>query len=60
MPSVGGRTLDFATGIYTGGAATWTGEFDVPVRFADDELDLSIVYYNAGSVPRIVLLELKE
>ena len=43
-------TLDIATGIFTpstawsaGEALTWTGEFDVPVRFATDEIEFVLL-----------------
>lgn len=40
----GGGVLDYTTGIVTGGAPTaWTGEFDVPVEFAEDLMDVEIV-----------------
>lgn len=40
----GGGTLDYTTGIVTGGTPTaWVGEFDVPVEFADDLMDVEVV-----------------
>lgn len=40
----GGGTLDYTTGIVTDGAPTaWTGEFDVPVEFAEDLMDVEVV-----------------
>lgn len=40
----GGGVLDYTTGIVTGGAPTaWVGEFDVPVEFAEDLMDVEIV-----------------
>lgn len=44
-------TLDTTTGLFTptsawaGGALTWTGQFDVPVRFVDDALPSTIEQY---------------
>ena len=40
-------TVDYATGIVTitaadGAEITWSGEFDVPVRFESDEIDFSV------------------
>lgn len=40
-------SVDYTTGIVTitatlGAEITWSGEFDVPVRFADDEMSFSI------------------
>lgn len=49
-------TLDTATGLFTpttawaGGALTWTGEFDVPVRFTSDELPAVIETKTAGGI----------
>jgi len=46
-------TLDTTTGIFTpgsawsGGTLTWTGDFDVPVRFASDDLIFSYANYRA-------------
>ena len=42
-------TLDATTGLFTpgtawaGGAVTWTGEFNVPVRFASDSVEIILV-----------------
>lgn len=53
----GGGTLDYATGIVTGGAPTaWTGEFHVPVHFVSDHLPAEIVdrgedfYISSGQI----------
>jgi uncharacterized protein (TIGR02217 family) len=49
-PGAGEWELDYTTGIVTMGTApsavgpevlTWTGEFDVPVRFDDDDMKVS-------------------
>lgn len=45
---VSGYSIDYATGIITfssppGGAVTWTGEFDVPVRFDIDQLRWRVI-----------------
>jgi len=48
-------TLDTATGLFTptnpwaGGVLTWTGEFDVPVRFASDRLPITLNDYKFSS-----------
>lgn len=58
-------TLDLATGVVTFGTApgnglpvTWTGEFDVPVRFDTDDLEVDLVNFDAGSVPNIPIVEI--
>jgi uncharacterized protein (TIGR02217 family) len=43
----GGGTLDYTTGIVTGGApSAWSGEFDVPVRFNTDVMRAVIINRN--------------
>lgn len=39
---------------------TWTGEFDLPVRFDIDKLDLEVDWYNAAALPDIIIIELRE
>lgn len=63
---VSGWTVNNSTGILTFSAAPSIGhvikvgfEFDVPVRFESNELDVSLEYYNSGIIPNIILLELK-
>jgi len=34
--------------------------FDVPVRFAEDRIDVSAVNFNSGEAPSIALIELRE
>lgn len=58
-------TLDTATGVVTfdtapgsGLPVTWTGEFDVPVRFDTDTLDLDLQTFDAGAVPNIPVIEI--
>ena len=60
-----GFACDPATGIVTfpaapaAGAAITAGfEFDVPVRFDTDELDIDLSAFEAGEVPRIPLIEI--
>jgi uncharacterized protein (TIGR02217 family) len=61
-------TLDAATGIvtFTGGNIPTNGqaitagyEFDVPVRFDTDHLNLSFDHFNAGAIPQIPVVELR-
>jgi uncharacterized protein (TIGR02217 family) len=64
--AVGGAfTCDPATGLVTfatapaAGAAVTAGfEFDVPVRFDTDELDIDLSAFEAGEVPSIPLIEI--
>lgn len=57
-------TLDYATGVVTL-AATPTGvptagfEFDVPVRFQDEDLEINVALFDVGSVPAINLIEVR-
>ena len=60
-----GFTCDPATGLVTfasapaAGAAVTAGyEFDVPVRFDTDELEIDLSAFEAGEVPRIPLVEI--
>lgn len=47
---VGGGDVDDTTGIVGGGTPTaWTGEFDVPVEFADDLMDVEVVNKHGAS-----------
>lgn len=59
-------TLDSVTGIITLSAApalsasvTAGFEFDVPARFNQDELIVSVEAFNAGSVPKVDVIEVK-
>ena len=49
--SSSGFTLDYTTGVITGASANdvWTGEFDVPVRFDQDELPTNLESFEVGS-----------
>lgn len=59
-----GWTVDTTTGIITFTVAPTVGnitagyEFDVPVRFSDEDLSMSYDGFQAGSVPTINLVEL--
>jgi uncharacterized protein (TIGR02217 family) len=56
-PGAGEWELDYATGIVTMGTAplatpevlTWTGEFHVPVRFDEDEMNVSMDFEDVES-----------
>lgn len=59
-------TVDLNTGLVTlaealeeGDALSWDGEFDVPVRFDADKLDVSVQTFQAGAIPSIPVMELK-
>ena len=61
-----GWAVDSATGLITFDAAPADGalvtagfEFDVPVRFEDDRLTLSLETFRAGAVPAIPLIEVR-
>lgn len=60
-------TVDHATGIVTfsagavpaEGQAVWAGfEFDVPVRFDTDRIDIDLAQFSAGRIPSIPLVEI--
>lgn len=61
-----GWSANYATGIITfitapGGSVSVSilCEFDVPVRFDTDKLDIDMEIYNAGSVPEIPIVEVR-
>lgn len=61
-----GWTLDPITGVITFATAPANGvvvtagfEFDVPVRFESDELEISLDAFEAGSVPTIGVIEIR-
>lgn len=57
-----GFSVDYSTGIITtalSGILTADFEFDVPVRFDTDEMDISIDSFNAGSWSGISLIEIR-
>jgi uncharacterized protein (TIGR02217 family) len=62
-----GWTVDAVTGIVTFDAPPAEGEviqagfeFDVPVRFDTDVLDLSLETFRAGAVPQIPIIEIRQ
>lgn len=61
-----GWTLDSTTGLITFTTAPGAGvvvtagyEFDVPVRFEKDELDISVDAFEAGSIPSVNVIEIR-
>ena len=61
-----GWSVEAATGLITFDAAPASGniitagfEFDVPVRFDTDRLDIALSRFRAGDIPSIPLIELK-
>lgn len=66
VEQVSGWTVDLLTGIVTFSVAPANGvtiavlcEFDVPVRFGSDDLDIDMEIYNAGSAPEISIVEVR-
>jgi len=64
--AISGFSVDAASGVVTlasppaNGAAIFAGyEFDVPVRFDIDRIDINMKAFNAGSVPSVPLVEVK-
>lgn len=61
-----GYTVNYVTGVITfdsapdeGDAITAGYEFDVPARFDDDELTISIEAFQAGAIPTIKVVEIR-
>lgn len=59
-------TVDHTTGIVTmnsapgGGVVVTAGfEFDVPVRFDQDEISVNVEQFNAGAIPDIDIMEIR-
>ncbi|NHF72084.1 DUF2460 domain-containing protein [Paracoccus xiamenensis] len=59
--------VDYTTGIITFASAPGHGaeitagfEFDVPVRFATDRIAVSVASFNAGEMPQIPVIEVRE
>ena len=62
-----GWTLDYATGLVTfdtppgvGAEITMGCEFDVPVRFDTDLVQVSVASFRAGDVPKVPVLEVRQ
>ena len=52
-------TITLITPLPTDHELWWTGEFDVPVRFDVDKLDVALTHYDAGAVPDIPIVEIR-
>ena len=55
-----GGYVDFAAAPAAGAAVTAGFEFDVPVRFADDRIDVSLAGWHTGDLPSVPLVEVRE
>jgi uncharacterized protein (TIGR02217 family) len=53
-------TVTFATPPGTGAEVTAGFEFDVPVRFDTDLIQVSVASFRAGEVPRVPVVEVRE
>ena len=67
-PSASQVAINTLTGVVTLGsthaatssqAVKLTGEFDVPVRFANDSIDITVEHFDAGNIPQIPIIEVK-
>ncbi len=65
-PLASGWSVDAATGVVTfaaapdeGAAITAGFEFDVPVRFDTDTLEINLSHFAAGDIPAIPLVEIR-
>jgi uncharacterized protein (TIGR02217 family) len=59
-------SVNYETGVITFNSAPANGhvvkagfEFDVPVRFANDHIDISVEQFNAGSAPQVNVIEVR-
>lgn len=52
-------TVTFATGPAPGAVISASFDFDVPVRFDTDQMDLSLDTYDRGSWPQIPIVEIR-
>jgi uncharacterized protein (TIGR02217 family) len=55
-----GGVVSFATAPPTGATVTAGYRFDVPVRFASDQMDMARATFGAGDMPYIPLIEIRE
>lgn len=55
-----GGWIDFEDAPAAGAAVSAGYEFDVPVRFATDQIDVSIAGWRAGELPSVPLVEIRE
>ena len=58
--------VDYETGVVTlaaplplGAELTAGFEFDVPVRFEEDQLDINVAHFEAGNIPSIPVVEIR-
>jgi uncharacterized protein (TIGR02217 family) len=58
--TVAGGAVDFQVPPAAGAAVTAGFRFDVPVRFAEDRLEVSLAAFRAGELPSVGLVEVKE
>jgi uncharacterized protein (TIGR02217 family) len=58
--SLSNGAVSFVLPPATGAAVTATFQFDVPVRFAEDKLDIDAVTFAAGDAPHVPLIEVRE
>lgn len=62
---IGGATVNTVTGVVTfsarsaGHTITADFEYDIPVRFDNDDLRLQLEMFNAGGIPSIGIVELR-
>ena len=57
--SFDGQNVNFETAPPAGAAITAGYEFDVPVRFAEDVLEISLTAFEAGEIPSIPVVEVR-
>lgn len=57
-----GGWIQFAPGAVpaVGEAVTWSGEFDIPVRFDTDALDVTAILEDAGEIDSIPVVEMRD
>jgi uncharacterized protein (TIGR02217 family) len=58
--TLAGGTVAFADAPAAGAAVTAGFRFDVPVRFAEDSLEVSAAAFRAGTAPSVPLIEVRE
>ncbi|WP_419816918.1 phage distal tail protein, Rcc01695 family [Glacieibacterium sp.] len=52
--------VDFITAPVSGATVTASFDFDVPVRFAEDRIDVGLAAWRAGDLPSVPLVEVRE
>jgi uncharacterized protein (TIGR02217 family) len=57
---LGGGVISFATAPASGVILTAGFRFDVPVRFAEDALEVNRATFAAGEAPSVPLVEIRE